>query len=84
MMWRKFAKALLVRYRLKRTYATSETSLKKSSEGEKIVVEEEVKQLPTLANLSRHVHSFGAGVQDASGKWSKSCGCGYSVQYEEI
>lgn len=83
LLWRKFAKALLVRDRLQRTYATSETP-EKAGDSEKIEVEEEVKQLPTLANLSRHVHSFSAGVQDAGGKWSKSCSCGYSVQYEEI
>lgn len=79
-LWRKFAKALLIRDRLKRTYAADEGKVGAAPEGG----EEEVKQLPTLANASRHVHSFGAGVQGADGNWRKSCGCGYSVQYEEI
>lgn len=79
-LWRKFAKALLVRDRLKRTYA-AQPEAKGGDEGE---TEAPVRQLPTVANRSRHIHSFGPGTQDENGKWSKACGCGYSVEYEEI
>lgn len=75
-LWRKFAHALLIRDRLKRTYA-EETKEKDDDT-------KATPQLRSIASSSRHVHSFGPGEQDEDGKWSKKCSCGYSVQYEAL